>query len=153
MPNKILPGKLGLYLIDLLRGTSIMKALKELHAQQYLPPNELEAISRNRLENLFQAAKRTVPFYKNFNSYRELPVLSKKIVLDRYQDFFSLPIQKGMSKKTTGGSTNEPFAYYTTKMSVSYMWAGILLSWETTGYKPGDKVIFLAGSSLIKNSW
>lgn len=130
-----------------------MKALNELHAQQYLPADELEAISRERLEKIFQRAKKSVPFYKNFSSYKELPVLNKKMVLESYQDFFSLPIQKGMSKKTTGGSTNEPFAYYTTKMSVSYMWAGILLSWETTGYKPGDKVVFLAGSSLIKSGW
>lgn len=153
MSIQIFPGKSGFYVIDWLRGTNIMKAFKELHKQQYLPLAELNAIRQQRLNDLFETAKNNVPFYRNYNSYDQLPVLTKKMLLDQYQDFFFLPHKKGMSKKTTGGSTSEPFAYYTTKESVSYMWAGILLSWEMTGYKPGEKVVFLAGSSLIKSGW
>lgn len=146
-------GKFSFYLIDLLRGTSIMKALKELHIHQYLPKTELDAIRRNRLDKLFDLATQKVPFYKNCRSYEEAPVLSKADVMERYKDFFVTPSQKKLSKKTTGGSTGVPFAYYTTKESISYMWAGIIFSWEMTGYKPGEKVMFLAGSSLIKNDW
>jgi phenylacetate-CoA ligase len=153
MANQTLPGKIGFYLIDFLRGTSIMKALKELHAHQYLPENELEAIRQDRLDSLFRLANTSAPFYKDFRSYDELPVLTKDDVIKQYNDFFSTPVKNGLSKKTTGGSTGVPFAYYTTKQSISYMWAGIILSWETTGYKPGEKVIFLAGSSLYKNDW
>ena len=153
MPGKIVPDRFKFYLIDLLRGTSIMKALNELHAQQYLPASELEVIRRSRLENLFKLAKTSVPYYRNFNSYEELPVLSKVEVIEHFNDFFSTPTKSGLSKKTTGGSTGVPFAYYTTRQSVSYMWAGIILSWEMTGYRPGEKVIFLAGSSLYKNDW
>ena len=130
-----------------------MKALNELHAQQYLPASELEVIRRSRLENLFKLAKTSVPYYRNFNSYEELPVLSKAEIIEHFNDFFSTPTKSGLSKKTTGGSTGVPFAYYTTRQSVSYMWAGIILSWEMTGYRPGEKVIFLAGSSLYKNDW
>jgi phenylacetate-CoA ligase len=146
-------GKYSFYLIDILRGTSIMKALKELHIHQYLPKKELDKIRRDRLNHLFNHAKQCVPFYKDCSSYEVAPVLSKADVMERYNDFFANPSAKKLSKKTTGGSTGVPFAYYTTKDSISYMWAGIILSWEVTGYKPGEKVMFLAGTSLFKNDW
>ena len=153
MPNRLFPGKMVFHLIDLLRGTSIMKALKELHAHQYMPAGELDALRKQRLENLFKTAITSVPFYKNFNSYDELPVLTKDMVIKHFNHFFLFPKKEGLSKKTTGGSTGVPFAYYTTRESVSYMWAGIILSWEMTGYKLGEKVVFLAGSSIFKNDW
>jgi len=146
-------GKFSFYLIDLLRGTSIMKALKELHVHQFLPKNQLDAIRQERLDKLFELATRSVPFYKNCRSYDEAPVLSKAAVMERYNEFFVTPAKKKLSKKTTGGSTGVPFAYYTTKESVSYMWASIIFSWEISGYKPGEKVMFLAGTSLYKNDW
>ncbi len=153
MPNKILPGKMGFHIVDLLRGTGIMKALKELHAEQYMPVNELNALRRQRLDKLFEKAVSSVPYYNNFSSYEEVPVLTKEVVINHFNEFFSYPKKDGLSKKTTGGSTGVPFAYYTSRESVSYMWAGIIMSWEMTGYKPGDKVIFLAGSSIVKNDW
>lgn len=153
MPSQKVPGKLKFFLIDLLRGTSIMKALKELHAEQYLPVAKLDSIRQERLKKLFQTAKQSTDFYSHFNNYEELPVLTKDKVMKRFNDFFATAVKTKLIRKTTGGSTGVPFAYYTTKQSVSYMWAGIILSWETTGYRPGDKVVFLAGSSLFKNDW
>ena len=70
--------------------------------------------------------------------------------MSQYPDFFSNSYNKKLFKKTTGGSTGEPFAYYTTSELQSYLWAGIILSWEVAGYKLGEKVAFFAGSSLIK---
>lgn len=153
MLSQIIPGKIKFYLIDLLRGTSVMKALRELHTQQYLPETELENIRQERLKYLFQLAKTSTAYYSNFNHYDELPVLTKDKVMERFDDFFATSARYQLIRKTTGGSTGVPFAYYTTKKSVSYMWAGIILSWEMTGYRPGDKVVFLAGSSLFKSDW
>lgn len=130
-----------------------MKALRELHVHQFLPKQQLDAIRQERLDKLFDLATRSVPFYKNCGSYDEAPVLSKAAVMERYKDFFVTPSRQKLSKKTTGGSTGVPFAYYTTRQSVSYMWASIIFSWEMSGYKPGEKVMFLAGTSLYKNGW
>jgi phenylacetate-CoA ligase len=33
------------------------------------------------------------------------------------------------------------------------MWAGILMSWEVAGYQWGDKVVFIAGTSLAKSNF
>lgn len=140
-------------LIDLLRGTSIMKVLKELRTQQYLPPAALQSIRQERLNRLLRLAVTTTGYYKNFKRYEDLPVLTKDMITERFNDFFSISDKSKLIRKTTGGSTGIPFAYYTTKKSQSYMWAGIILSWEMTGYKPGEKVVFLAGSSLFKSGW
>ena len=52
-------------------------------------------------------------------------------------------------RKKTGGSTGEPLVYFTGTNSHSYLWAGIFLSWEVAGYRFGDKVAIIAGSSLF----
>ena len=146
-------GKIKLYLIDFIRGTSILKTLNKLRKQQYLSPGELATISRLKLEKLFQLAKTSTDFYAQFNSYNEIPVLTKPTVIKYFPDFISRLYKKKLIKKTTGGSTAEPFNYYTTKESQSWLWAGIFLSWETAGYRLGDKVTFIAGSSLVKTDW
>jgi phenylacetate-CoA ligase len=53
--------------------------------------------------------------------------------------------------KSTGGSTGNPLVYLTTQHAQSFMWAAIFLSWEAAGYKIGDKVAFIAGTSLQKS--
>ncbi|SFU63013.1 hypothetical protein [Nitrosospira multiformis] len=52
-------------------------------------------------------------------------------------------------RKKTGGSTGEPLVFYTGTQSQSYLWAGIPLSWRAAGYRLGEPVAFLAGSSLF----
>lgn len=146
-------GKLRFLIIDFLRGTCILKALKQLHAEQYMPLEQLETLRRQRLQKLLAHAKNHTAFYKQFDSYDDLPILTKEKVMKHFKDFFATRDKSRLVRKTTGGSTGVPFAYYTTRRSVSYMWAGIILSWETSGYTIGDKVVFLAGSSLFKNDW
>lgn len=153
MLSDFIQGKIKFTLIDILRGTSIMKVLKELHVQQYLPVAELQAIRQERIDSLFRLANTSTGYYKNFKRYEDLPVLTKDMITKRFNDFFSNTDKNKLIRKTTGGSTGIPFAYYTTKKAQSYMWAGIILSWEMTGYRPGEKVVFLAGSSLFKSGW
>lgn len=148
--NKL--GTLRFGLIDLIRGTGVMKALKQLHAEQYMPAEQVQALHAERLNKLFEKAKTSTRFYSQFKSYDELPVLTKDKVLSHYDGFFAKE-KSTLIRKTTGGSTGVPFAYYTTRRSASFMWASLIMSWETTGYQLGEKVMFLAGSSLFKNDW
>ena len=131
----------------------MVKILNELRTQQYLSVTELAAIQKQRLSNLFRLAKGSTGYYKNFRRYDDLPPLTKEMISKRYNDFFSTKDKSKLIQKTTGGSTGVPFAYYTTPLAQSYMWAGIILSWEVAGYRTGDKVAFLAGSSLFKSGW
>lgn len=140
-------------LVDLLCGTTIAATLKTLRSQQYFSKQELKAIQQEKLNRLMHLAKTTVPFYRNADCYEILPVLTKDEVRSQSQLFLSSSNKERLIKKATGGSTGAPFDYFVTRESFSWMWAGLLLSWETAGYKRGDKVAFLAGSSLYKTSW
>lgn len=130
-----------------------MKVLKELRIHQYLSQEELEAIQKERLDKLFQKARSSTVHYSNFHSFGELPVLTKDVISNHFNDFITAGFKNKQIKKVTGGSTGAPFVYYTNNYSLSHMWAGIILSWEVAGYRTGDKVVFLAGSSLFKSSW
>ena len=153
MLNQLKPAQLRFFLIDCLTRCRIFSTLKILRAQQFLSKAELQAIQQEKLNELLHIAKTTVPYYKDIDCYEELAVLSKDKIRRQTNAFFSSGNKEKLIKKTTGGSTGAPFDYYVTKSSFSWMWAGLLLSWETAGYKLGDKVAFLAGSSLYKTSW
>lgn len=145
-------GKLRLQFIDLIRGTRIMAALDELKKHQYLPEDELAALRNQRLESLFQKAKAYTSYYAPYKSFEEVPVTTKEIIRANTPGLISSAYKRKLQKKQSGGSTGIPLVYYTTPESQSYLWAGILLSWESAGYKTGDKVAFIAGTSLIKTS-
>ena len=140
-------------IIDLLRGTSILPVLEELRRQQYLPAEELERIQQQKLDRLFALAKNKTAYYRQFTTYGEIPILTKDIVQQQPTAFAVEGFKKKLTNKTTGGSTGTPFSYYNTTLSQSYVWAGLLLSWEAAGYRLGDRVAFIAGSSIIKSGW
>lgn len=143
-------GKLRLQFIDLIRGTHMMAALEELKKHQYLSKDELETISRKRLEALFVKAKNHTGYYAQFTSYEEVPITTKDIIRNNTPGLLSKAYKGKLQKKQSGGSTGIPLVYYTTSESQSYLWAGIIMSWESAGYQAGDKVAFIAGTSLIK---
>lgn len=142
-----------LWLIDLLRRTQICNVLKELQVQQYLDKAELDKMRNGKLERLFKIAQRSTNYYSRFKSYDEVAVLTKKVIREHTNDFISFEYRQKIFRKETGGSTGVPLVYFTTSLVQSFMWASIILAWETAGYKPGDKVAMVAGSSVVKTSW
>jgi phenylacetate-CoA ligase len=128
----------------------MMAALEELKKQQYLDKKELEAISNKRLQALFNKAKSSTSYYASFASFEEVPITTKDIIRNNTDGLISKAYKGKLQKKQSGGSTGIPLVYYTTSESQSYLWAGIIMSWESAGYQPGDKVAFIAGTSLIK---
>ena len=143
-------GKLRLRFIDAIRGTRMMSALEELKQQQYLPEAELEKIRQRKTAVLFQKAHDHTTYYRQFNSWEEVPVLTKDIIRANTPGLISAAYKGKLMAKRTGGSTGTPLVYYTTRECQTYLWAGIILSWECAGYQHGDPVAFIAGTSLIK---
>ena len=146
--------KIGFFIIDLIRGTKVLKVLSELKSKQYMPLDELVVESKLLMEAHFKLVREITPYYRNNKSYEhinKLPYLKKETVIEDTDLFISEQIKTStIIKKRTGGSTGTPFTYYTSTKSQSYLWAGILLSWSASGYRVGDKVGMLAGSSLFK---
>ncbi len=140
-------------LIDFLGGTTIISTLKRFKHESILPLEDLHQLSKSRLDQLFVIAKSSTKFYKNANNYESLNVLDKATIRQNYDDFISRDFKQKMYPKSTGGSTGIPLNYLTTPASRSAMWAGILMSWEIAGYKWGDKVAFIAGTSIVKSNF
>lgn len=139
--------------LDLFGGTSILRILSKMHHEQYLPAELLREQTRADLYSLFLLAATQTDFYSTSTSYESLPVLTKEDIKAQPHSFKSKAFRKRLFSKSTGGSTGIPLVYFTTEEARSYMWAGIILSWESAGYLLGEKVAFLAGTSLSKSDY
>ena len=137
--------------IDLLRGTNIVSTLKKLRKEQYLDSQTLANLSQDNYKEFLAQMIPTTQYYTNLGSKVASSVLTKEIIRKNTAALFSKWFSHKKYAKGTGGSTGAPLVYYTTNEAQSFMWAGILLSWETLGYQLGDKVAFVAGTSLGKN--
>lgn len=144
---------IGFRIIDLIRGTNAVTLFNNLKNTQFNGAELLKRQSEKYLEDLWEEVK-TVDYYSGFNDLKDLPVLSKDLIKKEPNSFLNNKIKKkDWIRKKTGGSTGIPFVYYTSKKSQSYLWAGIWLAWDAAGWNPNDKVVFLAGSSIIGRGW
>ncbi len=145
-------GYIRIVLIDVLGGTSILKTLTRFKSEEQLPKDVLKQLSKSRLDQLFHIAKTTTTYYKDASNYVGLGVLEKATIRQYFHEFISSSFKQKMYPKSTGGSTGIPLNYLTTPASRSAMWAGILMSWQVAGYRFGDKVAFVAGTSIVKTN-
>lgn len=142
-------GDLRYRLIDLARGTDSVGLLAALRRWQYESPEALAARSAQELNLYFAELRREVPMFAGVERFEDLPVLDKTFI-NKHRESLMNRYYKGKTvRKKTGGSTGEPLVYYTGALSQSYLWAGLFLAWEAAGYRLGDRVAFLAGSSLF----
>ncbi|MET3132118.1 phenylacetate-CoA ligase [Oxalobacteraceae bacterium GrIS 1.11] len=136
-------------LIDVARGTNSVDLLKKMRTWQFESPATLAASESVALAQYFDELRASVPMFKDLSRFDQLPVLDKRYI-NTHRDALMNPHYKGkLVRKKTGGSTGEPLVYYTGAQAQSFLWAGIFLAWEAAGYRLGDKVAFLAGSSLF----
>ncbi|WIV96552.1 phenylacetate--CoA ligase family protein [Kinneretia aquatilis] len=136
-------------LIDMARGTDSVGLLADLRSWQFDSPQSLEARSKQGLAQYFDDMRRQVPMFADVARFEDLPVLDKRFINGNREALMNQSYTGRRVRKKTGGSTGEPLVYFTGVESQSYLWAGIFLSWEAAGYRFGDKVAFLAGSSLF----
>ncbi|MFY8166859.1 MAG: hypothetical protein ACOVJ8_09720 [Sediminibacterium sp.] len=145
-------GEFRLFLLDLLGSTNIRAVLDTTRKEQYYPKDTLRTLSKEKLYHLFDIAKNNTDYYKNASSYESLNVLTKNDIRQQMNSFIVNNYPFKLFKKSTSGSTGTPLSYLTTSTSRSYLWTGIILSWEVAGYKLGDRVAFIAGTALLNHS-
>lgn len=135
-------------LIDLLRGTNTLDLLNRLREEQYESREALAARSADARARYLKTLRTSISMFKDVRDFADLPVTDKMFV-NAHREELRNPHYKGkLIRKKTGGSTGVPLVYYTSTDTQSYLWAGLLLSWEVAGYRLGDRVAFLSGSSL-----
>lgn len=140
-------------LIDLARGTRSVALLSALRQRQFDSEPALTASGRASLDGYFAALRKAVPRFKDVAKFEDLPIIDKRFV-NLHRDELVNPNYNGKKvRKKTGGSTGEPLVYDTSTETQSYLWAGLFLAWEAAGYRLGDKVASLAGSSLYATGY
>lgn len=140
-------------MIDLVRGTRTVSLLKELEETQFLPPDEIRARQEALLDDYVGKLRRASPLYRGLPDFSAFPIIEKDFVY-RNRNLLMNPEYRGkIFRKKTGGSTGEPLIFDTSALAQSHLWAGLLLSWTTAGYRPSDPVVFLAGSSVFGSGY
>lgn len=145
-------GFIRIFLIDLLGNTNIKAVLDVTRKEQYYSKDALQKIVKQKLNQLFTIAKNATIYYKEAQSYESLGILTKNDIRQQMDAFIVKDYPNKLFPKATSGSTGTPLRYLTTSYARSYLWTGIILSWEVAGYKLGDKVAFIAGTALLNSN-
>lgn len=150
---------------DKLYGSNVSKALKELKCHDDYSLEEVRRLQNAKLQKLVKHCYETVPYYTKLfdclgitpddircrEDLQLLPVLTKQIIRDNYDDMFSTSIAvERRRKSSTGGSTGVPLHFCTDREEWSIWKASTLRAWEWYGLQLGDKIFSLGGNSIVK---
>lgn len=150
---------------DSLYGSSLYAQLRALKNSEFNDARVIITTQNHKLQSLVNHCYNTVPYYQRIfkslglspgdiqtrEDLQKLPILTKQIIRDNYDDFFSTAVPpKYRRRASTGGSTGTPLVYCTDKREWSLQRASTIRAWENYGLNLGDKIFSLAGSSLIK---
>lgn len=148
---------------DIFYGSCVSRKLRQLRKNDFISEEELSAIQNRKLQKLVKHCYDTVPYYHRlFDSLGiypeqirtkedlvEIPVLTKQIIRDNYNDMFSTVIpEKRRRRESTGGSTGTPLKFATDSAEWSSWKASTLRAWEWYGLHLGDKIFSLGGNSI-----
>lgn len=102
------------------------------------------------LRNMLKYATNNTEYYKiiKSNKLEDFPVISKQEIKNNFDKFVSNKKELYFYRESkTGGSTGEPFFFYNQMYAdKNYQ----LKYWKKLGYKRGDKILSLTGSSFNK---
>lgn len=126
---------------------------------------ELVNLQNQRLQELVAHCYRNVPYYTKLfdrlgltpadiqtrDDLQKLPILTKQMVRDNYDDLISRDAAKRYYQKgSTGGSTGMPLKFMKDIPTWNMAWASSFRAWKWCGFEVGEKMFTLGGNSLVK---
>lgn len=148
---------------DLVNGSQVASELKRMRRNDFLSEERIDAIQNAKLQKLINHCYQTVPYYtrifdqlgikpeqiRSREDLKLLPVLTKQIIRDNYQDLFSTAVSTSRRHiASTGGSTGTPLTFCIDNAEWSAWKASTLRAWEWYGLHLGDKIFSLGGNSI-----
>ena len=136
---------------------------KKLIKNQWKTYEELKEEQEKQLRYVVNFVYKNVPYYhklfgnlklgpedvKNVEDLEKLPILTKEIIKQNWEDFKPINLNKmKYYEGATGGSTGTPFKYRLSKFDRFLGGCLMYRGWNHGGYELGDKMVFLAGASL-----
>ena len=151
-------------LADFVMGTCAMKWYKQIVYLNSLSADEIQKWQLDQLSRLLNHAYDNTVYYKEvfdslnlkpsdiktFEDLKKLPVLTRDIIKERFNDIVPKNIKSIKHRYNhTGGSTGEPMKYICDENTWGFVTAMKIYSWKTTGYRYGDLFMSLGSSSLF----
>ena len=152
---------------DILMSRGVTKEWKVMQTAENYSEDELLGLQNKRLQMLVQHCYAHVPYYRNlFKSLSlqpddiktredlcKLPVLTKQIIRDHYDELIADNISDDKALNgSTGGSTGTPLKFKKDVQTWNMAWASSFRAWEWYGYHLGEKMFTLGGNSLVKKT-
>jgi len=151
-------------LADVMTRRGLSKEWRLMTRLDMATEQQLRNVQNQRLQALIQHCYDNVPYYtKLFNrlninpadiqcreDLQKLPVLTKQMVRDNYNDLISLDAHKRHYQHgSTGGSTGTPLKFMKDIPTWNMQWASSFRAWEWSGFHVGEKLFTLGGNSLV----
>lgn len=148
---------------DLVNGSQVVTELRRMRRNDFLSEDEIRHIQNAKLQKLIVHCYETVPYYTRLfkrigitpdqikcrEDLSVLPVLTKQIIRENYDDLFSTAISTSRRHiASTGGSTGTPLRFCIDMAEWSSWKASTLRAWEWYGIRLGDKIFSLGGNSI-----
>jgi len=145
--------------------SDIIKEYLHLKQIDWYSEKQLTDLQNSKLQRLIKHCYANVPYYTRlFNSLNlkpedikcrkdlpKLPILTKQIIHDNYDDFISLDINKRKAHlESSGGSTGIPLKFMTDKSTWGIKWSSSFRAWGWYGLYIGEKIFTFGGNSLVK---
>lgn len=125
--------KVWVDLVQTTRGWDYRPALRALEKSEWLPREQVEQQSLQRLRDLLVHCQQSVPFYRDamrkcgfepvdinsFADIRALPVISKSDLRAGYDNFKAVDDESAYDVWPSSGSTGEPFFFRLDRRSIS----------------------------------
>lgn len=127
---------------------------------------ELQHDQKEDLVNLIRFVNNHVPYYqrlfselglsvkdfRTLNDLNKLPILQKQDIIDNLDEFTPFGIDVPHINGSTGGSTGEPLRYRISNKCNLINQQLLYRGFGYAGYKPYDKLLTVAGGSLVKKT-
>jgi phenylacetate-CoA ligase len=144
--------------LDKLRGRNTIKRLKFLRKSQFWEESRLKEWQLDKLNKLLFEAKSHSPYYsrlfknttlplKSLNEISDLPIMTKKVMRDNFEEIKCANISnKELELSKTGGSTGEPSYYYLSNNSKDWNRGTVYRSAEWADVFLGERTVQMMGS-------
>lgn len=152
---------------DIIKGRNLHGEFAEALRTEWLSESELKSLQDKKLQRLIKHCYDNVPYYRRVfeeqnltpddiltrDDLAKLPILTKQIIKDNYNDLIAKDIdQRKPIEGSTGGSTGTPMRFKEDVATWNSLRGLNFRGWTWAGFYVGEKLFTLAGNSLVKKN-
>lgn len=147
-----------------LRGRSSLAYMREYDRNILLGREGVGQLQQQKLVALLTHCQRNIPFYMDlqdkhfatgadlYRDFAKLPLMDKSLMTEHYQQLCSVTDADHSIVKTTGGSTGQPFKFELSQESLERRQAVMWRGYGALGAAFGEKLVYLWGVAVGKQS-